>query len=135
MSHYTSVQTCMTEPKFLALALADMNFAQVEVHDIAQPLIGVGGDVRTQTAEVIVRKQHIGWLSNDIGFKRTPQGRFEAIISDYDLKWYSPAWLENLVKRYAYHATKAKLAERGFDLVSEQTSAEGQIRLVLRRVG
>jgi hypothetical protein len=135
MSHYTVLQTRMTDEKALVKALADMDFKNIEVHATAQPLVGIGGGERHQTAEVIIRRKHLGWLSNDIGFKRGPQGNFEAIVSDYDLNnWYSQEWLERLMQRYAYHVAKAKLEEKGFALVSEQTQANGQIHLVLRRM-
>jgi hypothetical protein len=135
MSHYTVLQTRMTDVKALVQALADLDFTNVEVHPTAQQLVGIGGGLRPQTAEVIIRRKHLGWLSNDIGFKRGPQGSFEAIVSDYDLKnWYSAEWLDRLIQRYAYHAARAKLEEKGFALVEEKTQADGQIRLVLRRM-
>ena len=95
---------------------------------------GVGGDRREQTAEVIIRKKHIGWASNDIGFRRQPDGTFEAIISEFDRRKYSPQWLDKLTQRYAYHLARAKLQEQGFDLISEETARDGRIHLVLRRM-
>jgi len=124
----------MTDATHLARALADLDFTDVEVHATAQRLVGVAGDEREQAAEVIIRRKHLGRLSNDIGFQRATDGHFEAIISDYDLQKYSPAWLQGLVRRYAYHSARAKLEEKGFALVSEKTEGTGQIHLVLRRM-
>jgi hypothetical protein len=132
MSHFTRLRTRITDVPALTKALADVGFKTVEVHDTPQHLYGFMGDPRAQTAEVIVRKKHIGWLSNDIGFQRQPDGTFEALISEYDRRKYSPQWLEKLTQRYAYHAARAKLAEQGFDLVSEDTAKDGRIHLVLR---
>src|SRR5205823_5359384 len=57
-------------------------FTQVEEgQDL--PLYGYQGDRRTETAAVVVRRQHVGVGSNDLGFARTPEGYFP-IISDYD---------------------------------------------------
>jgi hypothetical protein len=39
-----------------------------------------------------------------------------------------------LTQRYAYHVARAKLAEQGFDLVSEKAQEGEQIHLVLRRL-
>jgi hypothetical protein len=134
MSHYSVVQTRMTDVTLLVQALADLELTNVEVHATPQHLFGVGGDSRSQTAEVIIRRQRLSWLSNDIGFKRTADGSFEAIISDYDRQKYSHPWLQSLVRRYAYHAARTKLEEKGFALVAENTEATGQIHLVLRRM-
>ena len=135
MSHYTVLKTRITDSSALVKALADLDFKEVEVHAVAQHLVGYMGSVRPQTAEVIIRRKHIGWLSNDIGFKRGPHGTFEAIVSDYDRTRFSDTWWQSLLQRYAYHAAKAKLEEKGFTLVNEKKEATGQIRLVLRRVG
>jgi len=43
----------------LTKALADMGFKEVEVHDTAQKLHGFQGDVRKETAEVIIRRKYV----------------------------------------------------------------------------
>jgi hypothetical protein len=134
MSHYTVVKTRLTDARALVQALADLDFKDVEVHATAVALVGLGGDARGRTAEVVIRRKHIGWLSNDLGFKRDADGCFEVVVSDYDKKWCTHDWLERLTQRYAYHVARAKLAEKGFELVSEKTQATGQIHLVLRRM-
>ena len=115
-------------------ALAEMGFTQVEVHQTAQHLYGYQGDVRPQTAEVIIRRTFVGPASNDIGFKRQADGTFDAIISGYDLARHSQQWLNRLTQRYAYHVARAKLEEQGFALVTEETQQDGRIHLVLRRM-
>jgi hypothetical protein len=134
MSHFTTLKTQIADAKALCLALADLGFADVEAHDTARHLNGFQGDSREQTAEVIVRRKHLGWLSNDIGFKRNAAGTFDAVISEYDRGKYSQAWLDRLSQRYAYHVTKTKLEEQGFALVSEEQQKDGKIHLVLRRM-
>ena len=78
-------------------------------------------------------RKFVGAASNDIGFKRQEDGTFEAIISAFDRRKYSQEWLGRLTQRYAYHATRAKLEEQGFAIVSEEKNPAGQIHLVLRR--
>jgi Protein of unknown function (DUF1257) len=134
VSHFSTLRTRITDAKALVQALADLGFSQVEVHEAAQHLYGYQGDVRPQTAEVIIRRRFIGSLSNDLGFKRGGDGTFEAIISDYDQRQYSQSWLDRLSQRYAYHAARTKLEEQGFALVAEETRQDGQIHLVLRRM-
>ena len=133
MSHFTTLKTRITDVKALRAALADLGFKEVEVHDKAQPLHGYRGDEREQTAEVIIRRKHLGWLSNDLGFKRNADGAFDALISEYDRGKYSQEWLDRLTQRYAYHAARAKLEEQGFVLASEEQK-DGRIHLVLRRM-
>lgn len=134
MSHFTRMKTLIVEREALVQALADVGFAEVEVHETAENLRGFLGDRRAQTAEVIIRRRHIGKLSNDIGFKRRDDGTFEAIISSFDRRRFSQTWLNQLTQRYAYHAARAKLEEQGFALVSDEVEKNGRIHLVLRRV-
>jgi hypothetical protein len=134
MSHFTVLNTRIIETDALVKALTDMNFKNVEVHETAQHLYGYQGDVRQQTAEVIIRRQYIGRASNDIGFKRNKNGAFDAIISDYDRRKYSQQWLNRLIQRYAYHVIKAKTEEQGFTLLTEETQQDERIHLVLRRM-
>jgi hypothetical protein len=133
VSHFTTIKTKITDTKSLITALEELGFKQVETYETAQPLYGYQGDIRTQTAEVIIRRHFVGRASNDIGFKRQADGAFIAVISQFDRHTYSDAWLSRLTQRYAYHATRAKLQEEGFALVSEQHTEDGRIHLVLRR--
>ncbi len=134
MSHFTKLRTRIIDADGLMKALADVGFREVEAHETAQHLYGYQGDVRPQTAEVIIRRKYVGPASNDIGFKRQADGTFEAVVSGYDRRKYSQAWLDRLTQRYAYHATCAKLADQGFSLVSEEKQVDGRIHLVLRRI-
>ena len=68
--------------RLLLAALADLGYAEVEQGD-ALPLYGYQGDRRPETAEIVVRRRHLGPASNDLGFARTPGG-FIPIISEYD---------------------------------------------------
>ena len=134
MSHFTALQTRVIDVDALVMALADVGFATVEVHPDSQHLYGYQGDLRPQTAEVIIRREFVGRYSNDIGFKRRPDGAFDAMISEYDRATYSQEWLGRLTQRYAYHTTKAKLAEQGFYLISEEVQRGDEIHLLLRRM-
>jgi hypothetical protein len=70
MSHFTRVRTTLRDPEVLAAALREAGYPQAEVHDEPQVLYGYHGDARPERAEVIIRRQHIGQASNDIGFAR-----------------------------------------------------------------
>jgi Protein of unknown function (DUF1257) len=133
MSHFTCIKTQIKNQDTLIQALSDVGFNDVEVHKTAQHLYGYQGDVREQTAEVIIRRQHIGVASNDIGFKQQDNGQFEAIISEYDCQQYSQEWLNNLTQRYGYHTLIASAPEQGFTIAEEETLEDGTIRVVVAR--
>jgi hypothetical protein len=133
MSHFTCIKTQIKNQAALIQALADVGFKTVEVHETAQHLYGFQGDVREQTAEVIIRRQYIGRASNDIGFKRQEDGQFEAIISEYDRHEYSQQWLNGLIQRYGYHALMATAPAQGFTVEEEETLEDGTIRVVVAR--
>lgn len=133
MSHFTCIKTQIKNQNTLIQALSDVGFNDVEVYKTAQHLYGYQGDVREQTAEVIIRRQYIGAASNDIGFKQQDDGQFEAIISEYDRQKYSQEWLNNLTQRYGYHTLIATAPEQGFTVEEEETSEDGTIRVVVAR--
>ena len=131
MSHFTSIRTQIKDTAALAKALADIGFKTVEVHATAQHLYGFEGDIRAQTAEVIIRRQFISGVSNDIGFKRQEDGTFEAIISEYDRQRYSQQWLNQVTQRYGYHTLMAAAPAEGFTIEQEEVLADGTIRVVV----
>ncbi|MGK7873313.1 MAG: DUF1257 domain-containing protein [Xenococcaceae cyanobacterium] len=133
MSHFTCIKTQIRNVEALVKALGDVGFNNVEVHETAQHLYGFQGDVRPQTAEVIIRRQYIGRASNDIGFKRQQDGTFKAIISEYDRYKYSQQWLNQLTQRYGYHTLMATAPVQGFTVEEEETLEDGTIRVVVGR--
>jgi hypothetical protein len=68
--------------ELLLAALRELGYAQVEEGE-SLPLYGYQGDRRPETAALVVRRQHLGRTSNDLGFARTADG-FVPIISEYD---------------------------------------------------
>ena len=83
MSKYLAYpQIIFKDRGLLMAALADLGYTQVEDgQDL--PLNGYRGDRRPETAGLVVRREHIGSASNDLGFVRSADGYFP-IISDYD---------------------------------------------------
>lgn len=134
MSHFTTIQTRFVSAKHLARALRELGFTAVEVHQTAQPLMGWLGDQRAARAHVIVRREHIGAASNDLGFVQNATGMFDAVISDYDRTRFNRAWLDRLTQRYAYHVARDLLAAEGFEVSHDEQDAVGAIHLTLRRM-
>lgn len=71
-----------TDRKLLLAALRNLGYGEVEEGE-ALPLFGYQGDQRPETAQIVVRRQHLGSASNDLGFTRTPQG-YVPLVSEYD---------------------------------------------------
>jgi hypothetical protein len=68
--------------RLLVGALSDLGYAEVEEGE-GLALFGYKGDQRPETAEIVVRRQHLSGASNDIGFARTTEG-YVPIVSEYD---------------------------------------------------
>lgn len=134
MSKYKEYPTQMKHRETLVRALVSMGFPleHIEVHDDPKNLYGYHGDMRDEKAHVIVRRQHIGGNSNDLGFLKTPTG-FQVVISDFDRgKYFSPEWLGKLQKAYATDAVTRRFGAEGFRLVKTEEK-DGATRLVLQR--
>ena len=83
MSKYLTFSDIVFKDEALLLAaLADMGYTEVERGE-SLPLYGYRGDQRAERAQLVVRRQHIGSVSNDLGFARAEQG-YTPIISEYD---------------------------------------------------
>lgn len=134
MSHYTTVKTRLVDQGALVKALADLGFSDLEIYDRPQGLRGYHGDLRADTAHVIIRRRFVGYNSNDIGFRRQADGSFTAIISEFDAEHhsYTQVWLDKLQQRYAYHVAVEQLTSQGFSLIEERQE-NGEIVLTLAR--
>ena len=117
MSHFYTVKTKLNDRELLVKALCEMGWRadQIEVHPQAQHLYGYTGDRRKQTAEVIIRRQHVGDASNDIGFKLQPDGSYAAVISEYDRDslGYNKQWLGRLAQNFMAHKSLRSLERQG----------------------
>ena len=134
MSAYTTIRTKLVSRDYLARALRDMGYADVETYDRPSTLVGYFGEDASNKAEVIIRKRNLGGATADIGFAKGRNGTFTAVINDMDRERFGYTWVEKIAQRYAYHVARDQLAEKGFELVEEQVEQDQSIRLTLRRV-
>lgn len=102
-----------------------------EVHEKAVHLKGYGGDSRKETAEVVIPKAQVGGSSNDIGFKRTDKGTFQAIISEFDRSYYSADWLKKLNAVYAEKKARKIATTQGYEFVGRR-EVNGHVKLQFR---
>lgn len=125
MSHFTRIQTQISDKTHLLQALHDMGF---QFEDAPQNLRGFRG--QKTMVDIRIKLEN----SYDVGFQKVGDV-FEAIADWSRVRGLEQEKFINQVsQRYAYHAAKAKLTEQGFTLVEEQTTNNGQIHMVLRRL-
>ncbi|MCY3003557.1 MAG: hypothetical protein NTV21_17315 [Planctomycetota bacterium] len=97
----------MRSAKHLKAALEAVGMREVEIHDEPQPLLSWRNQPVGESAEVIVRRRHIGATADDLGFLRRPNGQFEAIVSEILLGRFDLRWFAELDKRHAALAAAA----------------------------
>ncbi len=125
MSHFSLIETQLTQQEFLVKALQDMGYA------VQQGGVIVRGYHGNQTrADVKIPTSNPEY---DIGFVK--RGDVYGLVADWHgIFGIDPNQLiQKLNQRYAYHASISKLKEQGFSVASEEVQKDGQIRLVLRR--
>jgi hypothetical protein len=132
MSAYGEYETTLCEQKFLVEGLMAMGYT-VEVHSEGAPLIGYHGDERPERAHVVIRRAQLDSASNDIGFARGADGRFRAILSEYDRSiGYDAQWLDKVHQHYKEKQTLAVAKAKGYIFRGKeviQTPNGPQIRL------
>jgi len=140
MSAYSENKTQFSDPDILCEALADMGFSadMVERHQIATNLFGHHGDKRDDTAEIILRRKYVnavlsGGASNDIGFKRDANGKYSAIISQFDVYYANEKWMNKLKQTYAVKGIQKQASKNGLRL-SGQKTVNGKVQLQFVKV-
>jgi len=129
MSEYHVVELEIKDESCLVEALHEMNY-KPEIHKKAKALIGYKGDKRSQKAHIIIPKNQIGSVSNDIGFERMNNGDMKMRISEYDIN--SHKFNTNKLKQlYAKYKTISICKKKKYKLVSQKTDDKGRIRIKL----
>ena len=98
-----------------------------------QNLEGYRGDRRQQSADIIIPRSQVGGASNDIGFVKGPDGKYKAIVSDYDSRRYGQTWL-NTVKANVADAGIQRTAKRMGMRVGSRKVVKGQIEYEFLKV-
>jgi len=132
LSKYLECNTVLGDRTFLVAALAELGY-HAEVHPDGAALFGYEGRERPERAHVIIRRKELSPASNDIGFARSSDGPFVALLSEYDQQiGYDRKWLGKVQQIYKEKQTIATARANGYvfqgrDVV--QTTGGQQIRL------
>lgn len=136
MSEYSKTATQFKDGPLLVEALKEMGFKQVNNHiGNPKPLEGYMGDYRTQDgrghtkdarlamkADIIVPRAVIGGSSNDLGFARGTDGKYNAIISNFDQNHagYNAAWMRKLKAVYAEKGVMQQAQKAGLKFIGKK---------------
>ena len=123
MSAYASLKTEFTDQECLLAALADNTercYKNVEVHETPVNLVGYHSDIRSQVANIVIRRSEIGSASNDIGFAKGEDGKFTAIVSDYDSNRHGTKWMTAVKASYTEKRAVKEMKRQGLRLMSRE---------------
>ncbi|MEB3284156.1 MAG: DUF1257 domain-containing protein [Candidatus Sericytochromatia bacterium] len=127
MSHFSRVQTKMTDAGCLHRALVALNY-QVRENALVRGYVG-----RVESADFVVDPGG----HYDIGFTRHKDGTF-FVVADWwgvqkDTGLREQDVLPKVNQRYAYEVISNALAAQGFQLVHEHQGQDRSIQMTLRR--
>ncbi len=123
MSRYCEIKTIFQDGDALVCALLETGnwtIEQIEVHSEPQNLRGYRGDLRSEKANIIIRRKHVGSSSNDLGFIKNEYGTYQAIVSEYDSGKYGAAFIGQLTGNYAFHKVRVEQESRGRSVSRER---------------
>jgi len=134
MSKYKRIATQFRDRKCLLEALKRTGVPfEVAKNGEQMHLYGYMGDRRRERAELVIRRQHIGSASNDLGYVWNAQaGAYEAIVSEYDTRCIQTTKIRQKIKQQYAVSKVVKEARRKGMRVVQRRNEQGQIRLVLQ---
>jgi hypothetical protein len=128
MSHFSSVKSQIKDLECLLEALKDLGY-KPQVYEDPTRLRGYRNDLREQRAHVVVPKEQISRLSNDLGFYREADGTYSMVISDYDQAGPLKTFKEQIHVNYATKKVEKLVSKDSrFKIVNRSTEED---RLVI----
>ena len=137
MSHYTSVQLEVKDVQCFIDAIFEMcdNKINIKKEDILwfdepENLYGYQGDMRSQKANIIIRRRNIGDASNDIGWL-VENGKCIEYISDFDRSVFTKDWSKKLKQTYSANVAEKAARRSGYRVKKEKI--DGKIKLIMEK--
>lgn len=123
MSAYRETKTKITDQECLVKALESKGYKPEVLTGEGRQLVGIGGKVRPEKANVILSREQVGGASNEVGFQKLADGSFKAIISEYDLgRNFSQKKLSDLTQVYAEFKIKKIAKQQGLEFTGTSTN-------------
>lgn len=114
MSAYAEFETVMREERYLLECLKLLGF-EPENHKEAVALIDYCGHERPDKAHIVIPRKQLNQGSNDIGFVRGADGRYTAILSQYDRQiGFNEKWLGKISQKYKECQTMGIARQKGY---------------------
>lgn len=129
MSKYKTIETQINNLDHLCRALDALGVPYETAQADELPLYGYRGDERAETGAVVVRREHIGRLSNDIGWTFNLQtGAYDLVLSEYDQSVRRALSIaQGAAQHCALYALHEAAAAQGFEV---NIIAEGGVQRV-----
>ena len=135
MSAYSENKTSFKDVDTLIEALVACGYPKeaIEVHEKAVNLYGYHGDMRKDTAEIVIRRANVnkymsGGASNDIGFKKSADGTYAAIISEYDSGKHNARWMAQVKTSYTENGIMKTANKQGLRFAGRKL-VNGKVQL------
>jgi hypothetical protein len=143
MSHFTQIE-CEFDADHLEEMIASLEelFGKgtVEYHAKGADMFGYQGDNRSSIStsspdysprcEVIIRRHNVGSASNDIGFKLQANGKFRAIVSEFDRSRFTMQKQHKVQQDYSIAVGEKTLKAKGFTEIERIKMDDGSIKLI-----
>lgn len=143
MSHFTEIRVAFSQQNEAELIAAlELQFGKgsVDVHNEPVGLHGVAGDDRSKASvtsadyappcHLVIRQRHVGRSSNDIGYRRTEDGKYVAYISDWDRGAnFNPAKQNRVLQEYTLRTSEKQCRNKGYTSFNRVRQDDGSIRL------
>ena len=148
MSHFTELECEFDQSQEAAFVKALENkFGEghVEVHETGKGkgLMGYQGDDRSEQeknnpnyapkCEIIIRRKYVGKMSNDIGYRRLPNGKYAGYVSDYDQGRFGVEEQGKIAQFYSSYVHERLLKAKGWNSITKTVDAKGVITLKAKK--
>ena len=128
MSHFTKINTKITDVECLKLALEDLGYTYREGKVRVRGWRGLSEEV-----DLVVETG----TPYNIGLRKTPQGVYEIVADWWGVETRTgiaqARFLRELNQRYAYHKVLTEVKKQGFSVAEDEVTSDNTIRLVVRK--
>ena len=128
MSHFTKINTKITDVECLKLALEDLGYPYREGKVRVRGWRGI-----SEEADLVVETG----TPYNIGLRRTAQGVYEIVADWWGVETRTgivqAKFLRELNQRYAYHKVLTEVKKQGFSVAEDEVTSDNTIRLVVRK--